>query len=138
MAVIEPTGVAAASAGAGAAPGARRGAGNGVIVAYVVAYLALYIALITPVISTRNVESDVLLQSGRTVLLAGLIQDRLEQREGGVPVLRTVPVVGELFKTKSDNVRRVELIVMITPRVARTTSQVENVTRLLQSQIHSR
>lgn len=52
MAVIEPTGVAQATAGAAAVPRARRTAGNGVIVAYVVAYLAMYVALITPVVST--------------------------------------------------------------------------------------
>ncbi|WP_298959680.1 secretin N-terminal domain-containing protein [uncultured Methylobacterium sp.] len=93
---------------------------------------------LTPVIATRTVESDILLQSGRTVLLAGLIQDRLEQQEGGVPVLRTVPVVGDLFKTKVDNVRRVELILMLTPRVTRTPGQIEDVARLLQGQVHAR
>lgn len=93
---------------------------------------------LTPVISTRSVESDILLQSGRTVLLAGLIQDRLEQQEDGVPVLKTVPVVGDLFKQKVDNVRRVELILLLTPRVTRNASQIEDLARLLQEQVHTR
>ncbi|WP_375453331.1 secretin N-terminal domain-containing protein [uncultured Methylobacterium sp.] len=93
---------------------------------------------LTPVIATRTVESDILLQSGRTVLLAGLIQDRLDQQEGGVPLLRTVPVVGDLFKTKSDAVRRVELILMLTPRVARNAGQMEDLARLVQGQVHAR
>lgn len=91
---------------------------------------------LTPIIATRSVESDILLQSGRTVLLAGLIQDRLEQQENGVPVLRTVPVVGDLFKQKSDKVRRVELILMLTPRVTRNTTQTEELVRLLHEQTH--
>lgn len=93
---------------------------------------------LTPVIATRTVESDILLQSGRTVLLAGLIQDRLDQQEGGVPLLRTVPVVGDLFKTKVDAVRRVELILMLTPRVARNAGQMEDLARLVQGQVHAR
>ncbi|MFC6048694.1 type II secretion system protein GspD, partial [Methylobacterium hispanicum] len=93
---------------------------------------------LTPVISTRSVESDILLQSGRTVLLAGLIQDRLEQQEDGVPVLKTVPVVGDFFKQKVDNVRRVELILLLTPRVTRNASQIEDLARLLQEQVHTR
>lgn len=93
---------------------------------------------LTPVISTRSVESDILLQSGRTVLLAGLIQDRLEQQEDGVPVLKSVPVVGDLFKQKVDNVRRVELILLLTPRVTRNASQIEDLARLLQEQVHTR
>ncbi len=93
---------------------------------------------LTPVISTRSVESDILLQSGRTVLLGGLIQDRLEQQEDGVPVLRTVPIVGDLFKQKIDNTRRVELVLMLTPRVTRNSSQIEDLARLLQEQMHTR
>jgi general secretion pathway protein D len=92
----------------------------------------------TPVISQRNVDSNVLIQSGRTVVLGGMIQDRHEVNESGVPVLRTAPVVGDLFKTKSDRVQRVELLIMITPRVVRHTSQIEDITRLLRSQLHTR
>jgi general secretion pathway protein D len=92
----------------------------------------------TPIISTRNVESNVRAQSGRTILLGGLIQDRLETNESGVPVLRATPVVGDLFKTRTDRVRRVELLVMLTPRVVRHSSQIEDITRLIKSQLHTR
>ena len=93
---------------------------------------------LTPVISTRSVDSDVLLASGHTIVLGGLIQDRLEQTEGGVPVLRTVPVVGDLFKSKTDAVTRTELVLMLTPRVTRTTSQIEGIARVLRAQVHTR
>ena len=78
------------------------------------------------------------LQSGRTVLLGGLIQDRLEQQEGGVPVLRTVPGLGDLFESKTDSVQRVELILMLTPRVTRSSSQIEDLAHLIQAQVHIR
>jgi general secretion pathway protein D len=93
---------------------------------------------LTPVISTREVKSDILVQSGRTILLAGLIQDRIDKQENSVPVVRTIPVIGDLFKQTTDKSTRVELILMITPRVIRRTSQIENITRLLRGQIKIR
>lgn len=92
----------------------------------------------TPIIATRNIQSDILVQSGRTALLGGLIQDRLERGETGVPLLRSLPVVGEAFKQNKDRVRRVELVVLITPRVVRQTSQLEDITRQLRAYTHTR
>jgi len=93
---------------------------------------------LTPVISTREVKSDIMVQSGRTILLAGLIQDRIDKQENSVPVVRTIPVLGDLFKQTTDKSTRVELILMITPRVIRRTSQIESITRLLRGQIKIR
>ncbi|MGV6872691.1 secretin N-terminal domain-containing protein [Pseudochelatococcus sp. B33] len=91
-----------------------------------------------PVIATREVTSNVLGQSGRTILLGGLIQDRFEDTETGVPVLQNAPIIGDLFKSRTDRVRRVELLIMLTPRVIRNTNQLEDITKLLRAQIHPR
>jgi general secretion pathway protein D len=91
---------------------------------------------LTPVISKRNVTSDIVVQSGRTAILGGLIEDRTDEIESGVPVLRKVPVFGNLFKQNTDHVRRFELLVMITPRVVRRSSEIENITRMLREQIN--
>lgn len=85
----------------------------------------------TPIIATRDIQSDVLVQSGRTVLLGGLIQDRLEIEDQGVPSLRSVPLVGALFRHDINKMRRTELLVMITPRVVRHSTQLEDITRQL-------
>jgi general secretion pathway protein D len=91
----------------------------------------------TPIIATRNIQSQILGQSGRTILLGGLIQDRLERGRSGVPGLSDVPVVGGLFRSDTDRIRRVELLVMITPRVIRSSSQIEDLTRMLRSEFHT-
>jgi general secretion pathway protein D len=91
---------------------------------------------LTPIISKRNVTSDIVVQSGRTALLGGLIEDRTDEIETGVPILRKVPVFGNLFKQNTDHVRRFELLVMITPRVVRRSSEIENITRMLREQIN--
>lgn len=93
---------------------------------------------VAPTISTRTMKSDVIVQSGRTILLGGLIQERIERIENGIPVVRSIPALGDLFKQTTDTTSRIELIVLITPRVIRQSSQIENIARLLKDQIHSR
>ena len=86
---------------------------------------------LTPTISQRSINSDVVVKSGRTILLGGLIQDRSTTTKVGVPVVSKIPLFGELFKQTQDDIERTELLVMITPRVIRKSSQLENITRQL-------
>jgi general secretion pathway protein D len=64
----------------------------------------------------RSIKSTVAIQSGDTIILGGLIQSNKTLGSSGVPVLHKLPVVGSLFGTKSDNGRRTELLVTISPR----------------------
>jgi general secretion pathway protein D len=73
----------------------------------------------SPTIQERQIASTVAINSGETVALGGLIRDTNDNSENGLPVLKDIPVVGNLFKTTSDSVRRTELIVLLTPRVIR-------------------
>lgn len=84
-----------------------------------------------PVIAQRSITSQIRVQSGASVLLGGLIQERTETTENGVPVIRRIPVIGNAFNRKKDTQTRSELLVMITPRVARTDTQMDNITRQL-------
>lgn len=93
---------------------------------------------LTPVISNRQVKSDVIVESGSTILLGGLLQDRLDKTESGVPVLRKLPMVGDIFTQKTNTSTRVELIILITPRVARNNNEIDEVTRVLRAQVRTR
>ena len=93
---------------------------------------------LTPTISTRQVKSEIIVQSGSTILLAGLMQEGSDRTETGVPVARSIPIVGELFKQVLDKASRRELIVLITPRVVRHSSQLENITRQLRGAMRIR
>ncbi|SDR14942.1 type II secretion system secretin GspD [Pseudovibrio sp. Tun.PSC04-5.I4] len=93
---------------------------------------------LTPTISTRTINSDIVVESGRTILLGGLIQERKEEGESGVPILRKIPVFGELFKDSTNNEsKRTELLVMITPRVVRKQSELQNITQKLRRELSS-
>lgn len=87
-----------------------------------------------PVISQRSIDSQIIVDSGATALLGGLIQERASLTENGVPVLRKIPVVGNLFRQRDGTTQRSELVVLITPRVARRSGQLEQLTDQLRWQ----
>lgn len=94
----------------------------------------------TPTIATRDIASRILAQSGRTLLLGGLIQDRIEKGEDGIPGISRVPGIGKLFKQNTASAQRTELLILITPRVVRNSSDIEGITRMLQgsqAQMHN-
>ena len=70
-----------------------------------------------PPISQRNLQTQVAVQSGQTVLLGGIIQDHTSDSKTGVPLLSSIPLIGNLFGNTSKTHDRTELIVLITPRV---------------------
>jgi general secretion pathway protein D len=84
-----------------------------------------------PVIAQRSVTSQVLVQSGYSVLLGGLITERTDTGEGGVPILRDIPVVGGAFGQTRNVQARSELLIMITPRVVRNSDALSAITEQL-------
>lgn len=68
----------------------------------------------------RNIKSNVAVKSGETIVLGGLIRDNSTDGRNGVPGLSKVPVVGGLFSGSSSSGKRTELLVLITPTVARS------------------
>ncbi len=62
-----------------------------------------------------------------------MIQDRQELTQEGVNGLDEMPLIGGLFRQNKGIAKRTELLVLITPRVVRSSSEIENITRMLQS-----
>jgi general secretion pathway protein D len=91
----------------------------------------------SPTIQERQIASTVAINSGETVALGGLIRDTNDNSENGLPVLKDIPVLGNLFKTTSDSVRRTELIVLLTPRVIRDRMDARTVTDDLRKRLRA-
>ncbi|MBV6865669.1 type II secretion system secretin GspD [Xanthomonas euvesicatoria] len=79
-------------------------------------------------INTRRVKTEAAVQSGDTIMLAGLIDDSTTNGSNGVPFLSKLPVVGALFGTKSRTNTRREVIVLITPSIVRNPQEARNLT----------
>ena len=69
--------------------------------------------------NVRNIKNTVLVKSGETVVLGGLLDEKTNEVVSKVPLLGDIPVLGELFKsTKSDKTKR-NLMVFIRPVILR-------------------
>ncbi len=86
-----------------------------------------------PVISTRSVETRLLVRDGQTIVLGGLIDQQREVSQSGIPVLSSIPVIGGLFGRASRRRNETELFLFLTPRVLRADDDVDAATGALQS-----
>ncbi len=82
-----------------------------------------------PTIQTREINSTVAVQSGQTVVLGGLIRDKRTNAEGGVPFIYKIPIFGALFGSTETGNERVELVIVLTPRVITSANDALDITR---------
>ncbi len=71
----------------------------------------------SPVIAKRRVDTVVTVRDGQSVVIGGLIQTTQEERRSKVPILGDIPVLGLPFRTKLEEAKKTELLVIVTPRV---------------------
>ncbi len=69
-----------------------------------------------PAIATRRAETEVILKDGETFAIAGLLDNRVVQVLNKLPGLGDIPIVGNLFKSRSTKKTQDELVVVITPK----------------------
>lgn len=74
-------------------------------------------AQFVPQTSTREAETTVMVRDGETVVIGGLIRDEMSKVVREVPFLSRLPLVGELFRSRSTSSRRSEVLIFITPRI---------------------
>ncbi|RUO62605.1 secretin N-terminal domain-containing protein [Pseudidiomarina insulisalsae] len=85
-----------------------------------------------PSIFERSIKTEVIAQSGQTVLLGGLISENNSSGDSKVPLLGDVPVLGNLFKSKSESNEKTELVIFITPRIIERTEQWEEIRKTIE------
>jgi general secretion pathway protein D len=86
-------------------------------------------------IAQRTINSSVIVQSGQTVVLGGLILETTTEGKSGVPGLMNIPVLGGLFSTNSTDQFRTELIITVSPRVIEDPREVQKVTEELRQRM---
>jgi len=79
-------------------------------------------------VDTNKLKTEVAIQSGETVVLAGLIATDQSKGSGGIPFLSRLPFIGALFGKQTKNNNRSEILVLITPTVVRNPSDARKLT----------
>ncbi|WP_257385678.1 type II secretion system secretin GspD [Tahibacter caeni] len=88
-------------------------------------------------VAKREIETEIAVQSGQTVLLGGLIGESEVAGKDGVPGLSRIPLLGNLFGHTKKNRTRTELIVLITPRVVGNAVDARSITEEYQRRFES-
>jgi pilus assembly protein CpaC len=72
-----------------------------------------------PALTTRRAETEVELRDGQSFAIAGLLNNISQTDSSAIPILSSLPIIGNFFKSKAERAARTELMVLITPRLVR-------------------
>jgi pilus assembly protein CpaC len=75
-----------------------------------------------PSLSTRSVQSEMILKDGQSFLIAGLVNNQVVEQFSKIPGLGDLPILGQFFKSRSVQKSQDELLVMVTPHIVRLDS----------------
>ncbi len=80
-------------------------------------------------INKREIKTTIMADNGDTVILGGLIDEDVQESEQKVPLLGDIPVLGHLFKSTSNTVRKRNLMVFLRPTIIRDGTLMNEVTK---------
>ncbi len=85
--------------------------------------------------SNRQLTSKLAVRSGESIVMGGLIRDRNEDSDSGIPLLKDIPIIGKAFSSTVRKTARTELLLVMTPRVVRTDVDVREVSEELRDRL---
>lgn len=90
-----------------------------------------------PTIQQRRMTSTVAVQNGSTIALGGLIRSSISRSDSGVPLLKDIPIIGNVFKNTDIVERRSELVILLTPRIIRNVDETREAMDYLQREFRT-
>jgi len=82
-----------------------------------------------PITSNRQVNSDVVVENGQTIIIGGLINNRTINTVEGVPGLKDIPLFGRLFRRDTKTEDKVSLFIFLTPYVVEKPEELSKITQ---------
>ncbi len=89
----------------------------------------------SPSFFKRSATTNVITTDGQSIVIAGLIKNRIEEREAGIPFLSQIPILGYLFKTTQRIKRRTELVITLTPHVIHDMADAKLILQEMQEEL---
>jgi len=88
---------------------------------------------IIPVVTTQELETVVMVKSGTTLVIGGLIQDVESKTMVKLPLLGDIPVIGRIFSSKVHDATKTELVVFLTPTILASDQQTHETQKFFDS-----
>jgi general secretion pathway protein D len=96
-------------------------------------------------ILNRKVSTSLVVDDGQTIFMGGMMRYNKSTSDAGIPFLKDIPFIGYLFKNGKDELKKTELVFLITPHVVRNRGEankmteefsknIDSITRLLEDQ----
>jgi len=76
-----------------------------------------------PVIDTKQIETEIFMNNGETIVIGGIYTRNNTGNTAGVPMLSRIPILGWLFKKKTKTDNKTELLIFITPTIMESPAQ---------------
>ena len=86
------------------------------------------LSYIVPKTSKRQIDTVITVQNGKTIVLGGLVSKKTVKSMEGIPILSHIPVIGNLFKYRSENSDKTNLFVFITPYIINKPEDIAKIT----------
>jgi general secretion pathway protein D len=89
----------------------------------------------SPTFNVNRAQTTVAVRNGTTVVIGGLIRDSLDDAVTKIPILGDIPLIGFLFSNTTKHTIKRELMIFLTPYVAYTAMELEEITQLEKSRL---
>lgn len=80
-----------------------------------------------PTTSTRKATNTALVKNGQTIVIGGLIEDRISKTKTKVPWLGDIPLLGWLFRYQKNSIDKTNLLIFLTPTIVREDAEVQRI-----------
>ena len=90
----------------------------------------------SPTIQQRRVKTTVVVNDGEVLALGGMIQEQANKGSNQIPLLGDIPGLGAAFSNRNDDVKKTELVILITPKVVRDGTESRLVTEEYRRKMH--
>jgi general secretion pathway protein D len=82
-----------------------------------------------PQVNVQEIDSVIRMHSGQAVVMGGLMQDRVESTQNGVPALSELPLAGVLFRNQNDVIEKTELVIFLKATIIEGSDSIHNTDR---------